>query len=117
MKKELEQIPCIWYPDIFKDQIETSVDSKSKENTTNKTFASELGLKIRKTNVEDRKIDNTTLQNYKIVVSTFSVLDKDSTERFFEKSFLFADNKSDVVLRILFLSMSNIDINFQAWDL
>ncbi len=39
---------------------------------------------------------------------------KDSNERFFEKSFLLADIKLDVILEIPFLTMSNADINFQA---
>ncbi len=52
-----------------------------------------------------------------MVVSTFSILDKDSRERFFEKSFLLANVKSDVVLKMSFLTMSNADVDFQARDL
>ncbi len=73
----------------------------------NQTFASQLGLKIQKTNVGAQKIDGTILETYRIVVSTFSVLDKDGRERFFEKCFLFADIKPDIVFGILFLTMSN----------
>ncbi len=74
----------------------------------------QLGLKICKTNVGAQKIDGTTLKTYRIVVSTFSVSDKDGRERIFEESFLLADVKSDIVLKIAFLIMSNADINFQA---
>ncbi len=52
-----------------------------------------------------------------MVVSTFSVLDKNDKERFFKESFLLTEIKSDMVLRMTFLTMSNADINFQAWDL
>ncbi len=52
-----------------------------------------------------------------MVVSTFSVLDKDGRERFFEESFLFADVSPDIVLRMPFLTMSNADIDFQAREL
>ncbi len=45
------------------------------------------------------------------------MLNKDSRESFFEESFLLADVKLDVVLRMPFLTMSNADINFQARDL
>lgn len=73
---------------------------------------------MKKTNVKARKIDNTTLKTYKMVVSTFLVVsDKNSKEIFFEESFLVADVKPDVVLEMLFLIMSNIDIDFQARDL
>ena len=64
------------------------------------------------TNIEAQKIDNTTLKTYGIVVSTFFILDKDGRERFFEESFLLADIKPNVVLKILFLTMSNADIDF-----
>ncbi len=80
-------------------------------------FASQLGLKIQKTNVGAQKIDSTTLETYKMIVSIYSISDKNGRKRFFEKSFLLANIKSDVVLGMPFLTMSNADINFQARDL
>ncbi len=47
-----------------------------------------------------------------MVVSTFSVSDKDGRERFFEESFLLADVSPDVVLRMPFPTMSNADVDF-----
>ena len=47
-----------------------------------------------------------------MVVSTFSVSDKDEKERFFKESFLLANVSPDIVLEILFLTMSNVNINF-----
>ena len=69
-----------------------------------------------KTNVGAQKINGITLETYKMVVFTFSVLDKDSNERFFEESFLLADVKPNTVLRMIFLTMSNANIDFQAQD-
>ncbi len=43
--------------------------------------------------------------------------DKDGRERFFEKSFLLASIKPDTMLRMLFLTISNAEVDFQAWDL
>ncbi len=80
-------------------------------------FAQQLGLKIWKTNVEAQKIDGTILEKYKMVVSTFSVLDKDGREGFFEESFLWADIKPYIVFGIRFLIMSNTNIDFQARNL
>ncbi len=51
-----------------------------------------------------------------MVVFTFSMLDKDDRERFFEESFLLADIKPDVMLGMPFLTMSNANIVFQAWN-
>ncbi len=52
-----------------------------------------------------------------MVVSTFSVSDKDGRERFFEESFLLADVSPDIVLGMPFLTMSNADVDFQTRDL
>ncbi len=83
----------------------------------NQAFAQKLGLKIRKTNVGAQKIDGTILETYGMVVSNFSVSDKNGRERFFEESFLLADVRLDIVLGMLFLTMSNADVDFQARDL
>ena len=50
------------------------------------------------------------METYGIVVSTFSVLDKDNKKRFFEESFLLAEVKPDIVLGMLFFTMSNVDV-------
>ena len=47
-----------------------------------------------------------------MVVSTFSVSDKNRKKRFFKESFLLADVKSEIVLGIPFLTMSNANIDF-----
>ena len=49
-----------------------------------------------------------------MIVSIFFISDMDNKERFFEESFLLADIKLDIVLKILFLIMNNIDIDFQV---
>ncbi len=43
--------------------------------------------------------------------------DKDNKKRLFEKNFLLADIKPNVVLKMPFLTISNPDIDFQARDL
>ena len=62
-------------------------------------------------------MDNITLETNRIIVSTFFVLDKNNKKRFFKKNFLLVNVKLDVMLKILLLTMSNTDINFQAWNL
>ena len=47
-----------------------------------------------------------------MVVSTFFLSDKDVRERFFEESFSLADVKLDIMLGILFLSMSRANVYF-----
>ncbi len=115
--EELERVPCIQYLVTFKDKTEALLNSGSKVNAMSQAFAQQLGHKIRKTNDGAQKIDGTTLETYGIVVSTFSVLDKDRRERFFEESFLLANVSPDIVLEIPFLTISNADVDFQARDL
>ena len=116
-KEELERIPYIWYLVTFKDQTKAVLDSKSEVNTICQAFAHQLGLIIKKTNVRAQKIDSTTLETYEMIVTTFSVLDKDGRERFLEENFLLADVKPEIVLEMLFLTMSNSDVGFQARNL
>ncbi len=52
-----------------------------------------------------------------MVVSIFFILDKDDKEIFFEESFLLADIKLDAVFGMLFLTMSNTNVDFQAQNL
>ncbi len=93
------------------------MDSESEVNIMSQIFAHQVCLNIRKTNVGAEKINSATLEFYGMVVSIFFVLDKDSRERFFEESFLLTDVKLDIVLGMLFLIMSNVVIDFQAWVL
>lgn len=69
------------------------------------------------TTVGAQKINGTTLKINALIVFILSILDKNSRKRFFEKNFLLADVEPDVVLRMLFLTMSNANVDFQTWDL
>ncbi len=52
-----------------------------------------------------------------MVVSTFSILDKDSRMRFFEENFLLANIKPNIILKILFLTINNAKVDFKTQDL
>lgn len=79
-------------------------------------MAQKLGLKLRETNLEAQKINGTILETYKIVASIFFLPDKAGRVRFLDKTFLLANIGQDVVFKMPFLSISNADINFHAWD-
>ncbi len=49
-----------------------------------------------------------------MVVFIFSILDQDNRIKFFKKSFLLANIKLDVIFEILFVTISRVDVNFQA---
>ncbi len=101
----------------FKDWTEILLDSKSEVNIISQAFTLSLDLRTRKTNVGAQKIDSTTLKTYGIIVSTFAISDKDGRKRFVEENFLLANVELDVVFGMLFLTISNANINFQARNL
>ena len=64
-RSNLAQVPCIRYLINFgKKSILALFDSSSKVNAIHPTFAKELGLLIRPTDVEAQKINNNTLDTY-----------------------------------------------------
>ena len=83
---DLERVPCIRYPTTFREKsVSALLDSRSEDNAIYPTFAKELGLPIRPTDVEAQKIDGTTPDTYGIVVAAFLVTDKANRVRFFER--------------------------------
>ena len=98
----------------MKVQTKGLLNSKNKANAMSSAFDFQLDFKIQKTNIGTQKINGTILDNYGMVISIFSVLDKDSKERFFKKNFLFAHVNPDIVFEILFLTIRNADFDFQV---
>ena len=78
----------------------------------NPDYARKLEFKIRRTNVGAQKIDSSALETFEIVIADFQVEDKASRLRFFQKTFLVANTKFEVILRMLFLKISNADVSF-----
>ena len=114
MGEKLKQASYIWFSITFKEQTKALLNSKSEVNATSYALTHQLGLKIGMTNVGAQKIDRTILETYGMIVFIFSMLDKDSRERFFEENFLLANVKLDIVHKMLFLIVTNVDIDFQA---
>ena len=124
---ELEQVTCIQYPIAFLGgvtqdgsalgPVSALLDSGSEVNTMHPTFAERLGLVAWITNVGAQKIDGTTLETYGMVIAAFSITDQANKVRFFEEIFLVANVSPDMVLRMPFLTLSSVDINFPKKEL
>ena len=93
------------------------INSRSEVNPIHPSFAKQLGLPIRPTDVEAQKIDGTTLNTHGIVVAAFSVMDKANQVRFFEETFLVANVSPEVVLGMPFLTLSGADVDFSGQEL
>ena len=120
--KELEQVTCIQYLITFPggvtqngvtlDPVLAFLNLGSEVNAIHPAFAERLGFVMRTTNVGAQKIDGTTLKTYGMVVAAFSVIDQADRVRFFEETFLVANVSPDVVLRMSFITLSGVDVNF-----
>ena len=116
-EEALERIPCIHYPVQFKknkNQMQTLIDSGSEINAMHPSFAKQLGLPIRPTDVEAQKINGTTLDTHGMVVAAFSVVDKANRVKFFEETFLVANVSPEVVLGMPFLTLSGANIDYSG---
>lgn len=67
---------------------------------------------MQKTNISAQKIDNSFLETYGIVIATFQVFDKLSYLQFFQRIFLLTDIKMKVIFYMLFLILSNVNMQF-----
>ena len=75
-------------------------------------YVKKLSLNIQKTDYNTQKIDGSTLVSYEIVIAGFSVQNRLEKVRFFEETFLLADTSIEMVLRMPFLTFSDVDIRF-----
>ena len=80
-------------------------------------FAKELGFLIRPTDVGVQKINGITLNTNRMVVTAFLVEDKANQVRFFEATFLMVNFSPEVVLGIIFLTLSSVDVDFLGREL
>ncbi len=75
-------------------------------------YAAELGLTTRKTSIGAQKIDGSLLETYGMASASFLLQDSLGRVRFFEETFLLTDTSMKVILGMLFLSLSNKDVEF-----
>lgn len=87
-------------------------NSKSEVNTIHLIFAKKLGLPIKLTDVGDQKIDGNMLDTHEIIVAVFSLTNKANQVGFVEKTFLVANINLKRVFGILFLILSNVNVDF-----
>ncbi len=80
-------------------------------------YAKELSLTTQNTSVGAQKIDGSPLETYGMVSASFLLQDSLGTVRFFEETLLLANTSKEVVLRMLFLALSNADFQFGAEEL
>lgn len=95
-----------------KSSIQALINSSSKVNAMLPTYAKKLGLQIWKTDVRAQKIDGSPLNIFEMVIIGFQIYNKLKRARFFQETFLMVDTSMEMVLGMLFLTLSKVDIDF-----
>lgn len=113
----LDRVPCVHYLVKFKwnkceIKISALINSSSVADVTTPAYTKQLGLWTQKTDVGAQKIDGSLLETDKMVTAGSQVMDGLGKARFFQETFLLADISMEVVFEMLFLTLSNVDIQF-----
>lgn len=80
-------------------------------------YMARVYLKVWSTDVEAQKIDNSNLEMFGIILANFQINDKFGWAWFFQKIFLVANTSVEVILDMLFLTLSNADMLFVEREL
>lgn len=115
---ELEPISCIQYLTQFGQHlVKTPINSGSEVNLLQPNFARKLDLHVYKTDVGIQKINGSRLETFGMIIVFFLVENNNRRFCFFEENFMLVDISMDVAHRILFLTLSNVEINFTDREL
>lgn len=72
---------------------------------------------MQKIDIGIQKDDGNQMETFGIVIASFSMDNKDGKFCFFEKTFLLVDISIDILFRMTFLILSNVQIEFNNWEL
>lgn len=114
-KVVLGKIPYMHYSLRFQkdtNKIWALLNLDSKVNTMTPAYALKLDFRVRHTNIRANKIDGPIFEAFKMVLASIQMGDKLRRAQFFQKTFLLANISMEVIFEILFLTLSNSDIQF-----
>ena len=87
-------------------------DLNSKINVIHPTLTKELKLSIKSMDVKSQKINRTMLNTYGMIIAAFLVINKANRVKFFEETLLVANISPKVIFKMLFLILSNANVDF-----
>lgn len=82
-----------------------------KFNAIYPKFRKKLSFWVYKIEIGTQKIDNWKIDNFGIVIASFSIKDKEEWSYFVKKNFLLADISMNFVLKMFFLILNNVEID------
>ncbi len=117
--KALQRVLCIQYLVQFQESqsIRALIDSGSNVNAMTPAYAAKLGLTTRNTSVGAQKIGGSPLETHGMTSTRFSIQDSLGRVRFFPNTFLLTKTSMEIVIRMLFLTVSYADFQFGAKEL
>lgn len=80
-------------------------------------YAAVLGLRDCPIDVGNQNIDGSTLLTHGMVLANFQLEDKWSRLRFLQETVLVAENTIEILLEMLFLTLTKMKINFAKREL
>lgn len=114
--KLLAQVPYIYYPLLFQNKNQNKaralINYNSEVNTMTLKHTSKLGFQVPQINIKAQKINGSIFETFGIILASFQIKDKLRRARFFYETFLLANISVEGILRIFFLKLSNINIQF-----
>lgn len=89
------------------------INSEMKINVIYFDFIKKFNLYIQNTDMKTQKINGSKLKIFRIVIVLFLIENKVEGSWFFEKTFLLTNINIDVTLKMSFLKLNNMRINFE----
>lgn len=86
-------------------------------NTITPAYTAQPSLKVQKTNIGTQKIDGSTFETFEIVIADFQIENMLGRVQFCQKTFLIVNITLEVIFKILFFTLSNVDIQFAKGEL
>ena len=87
-------------------------NSASEFNAMSPSYIEKLELMIWKTIIRIQKIDGSALETFEMMIADFELENKVGRLKFFQETFLIANTKFKMFLKIFFLKINNINMSF-----
>ena len=92
--------------------MQTFIDLGNDVNTLYPDFMKKFALQVKCINISRQKIDDSKLDTFDMVITSFLVEDNERRSCFFKETFLLANFNIYIVLRIPLFTLNNIESNF-----
>lgn len=76
------------------------------------TYVTKLSFTTEKTSIKAQKIDGLVLKIYGMVWVKFLIQDSSRRVWFFEETFILADTSMEIILKMPFLFLNNVNVEF-----